>query len=161
VLPSTLATFLNSAGPAVALYHATDTGTALLAKLPVADITRIRGPVPMHLAHLLYQHPRAPVLRSVLTIYDDPRQPLALETFTNVADKDQREDFAALGWQADLRLHFFDEQLTHRLSKRVHGFPQPVVLDLIDDAVELLRRLPKGSFDFDAAKRAVLEATSL
>lgn len=84
-----------------------------------------------------------------------------LETFINVVDTEQRETFAALGWQSSLPLYFFDEQIIHRLSKRVLGFPQPGVLDMIDSAIGHLRTLPRGTFDFDRAKQAVLETLPL
>lgn len=160
VLPPDLADFLRASEPYVALFQATDRGTSLVTKLPRFEIESVRGPVPMHLNHVLYSHAAAPVIRSVLTVFDKPDQPLSLETFTNVADQDQRETFASLGWQEEFLLHFYDEQLDWQLSKRVTGFPQPEVLDLIDRAVDLARQMPRGRFDFDAAKAAVIQATT-
>jgi hypothetical protein len=55
----------------------------------------------------------------VLTIYDQPQTPLALETFINIADEQQRADFAALTQQEELPLLFYDEALSHRLTNVV------------------------------------------
>src|SRR5687767_14290495 len=40
--------------------------------------------------------PMAPVIRMVSSIYDQPDAPLALVTFVNVADAEQRSDYADL-----------------------------------------------------------------
>jgi hypothetical protein len=159
ILAPELADFLRSAEPYVALLHATDRGTGFIAKLPAFEIRAVQGPVPMHLNHQLFDLPAAPVIRTVLTIFDRPTDPLFLEAFTNVADQDQRETFAALSWQDEFLLHFFDEQLDRQLSKRVTGFPQPGVLNMIDLAVDIASRIPPRQFDFDGAKAAVIRAT--
>jgi hypothetical protein len=52
-------------------------------------------------------------------LYDDLERPLALECFTNVADSQQRADLEMVALQKQLYLLFYDEQLQHRLSKRV------------------------------------------
>jgi hypothetical protein len=65
----------------------------------------------------LHDHPAAPVLRTTVTLYDDPADPLVLEAFTNIADPDQQAEFAALAGQASIRLLFYDEALAHRLTK--------------------------------------------
>jgi hypothetical protein len=65
----------------------------------------------------LYDHPLAPVIRIVVTIYDQPGAPLALETFINVADEQQRTDFEALAAQEQLVMLFYDETLSHTLTK--------------------------------------------
>ncbi len=60
------------------------------------EIASARGCVPAQLRHELSQHPAAPVIRTIITLYDhQPTAPLALETFTNVVDPRQRADFAA------------------------------------------------------------------
>jgi len=50
----------------------------------------------------------------VVTLYDQPERPLALETCINVAEADQRTDFAAPGDQAALHLLFYDEDLAYQ-----------------------------------------------
>jgi hypothetical protein len=57
----------------------------------------------------------------VVKIYDQPDRPLGLETFINVDEPDQRQDFAALAEQEELLLLFYDETMSHRLTKRVRN----------------------------------------
>src|SRR6266498_735578 len=64
------------------LMQGTDQGTVFVLKLPTQDIESSRGRVVIQLRHELYAHPTAPVIRTVLTLYDQPDAPLALETFT-------------------------------------------------------------------------------
>lgn len=90
-LPPDLAEFLKTQELAC-LTHATDRGTILVIKAPSREIRSVRGRVPIQLRHELYDYPQAPVVRMVLTIYDQPSRPLALETFVNVEDEQQRDD---------------------------------------------------------------------
>lgn len=141
--------------------QATDQGTAFVIKLSGADIASVRGRVPIGLRHELYAHPAAPVVRTVIRIYDQPGRPLVLETYTNVEDEQQRADFAALVEQDRLLLLFYDEDLAHRLSKVVpHRDPETVRL-MVERTAQLLAAIPPEQRDFDAAKRAVMEATSV
>lgn len=64
-------------------------------KIPDGDIQTLSGRVPIRVRHELFTHPLAPVIRMVVTIYDRPHNPLALETFINVEDPQQRPDYAA------------------------------------------------------------------
>src|SRR6184192_4178337 len=88
-LPPELAEFLSGQRYA-ALLHSTDRGTALVVKAPRREIISVQGPVPISFNHELYAHPASPVIRIVTRIYDQPDRPLALETFVNVEDADQR-----------------------------------------------------------------------
>jgi hypothetical protein len=99
-LPPELAAFLRDQD-IVCLMQGTDQGTVFVIKLSTPDIESARGRVPIHLRHELYAHPNAPVIRTTLCIYDQPEAPLALETFTNIADENQRNDFAALRLSTD------------------------------------------------------------
>src|SRR5215213_1807985 len=119
-LPPELAAFLKDQQYA-ALLHATDQGTVLVVKAPRRDIRSVQGPVPIELRHELYRHPAAPVVRMVTRIHDQPNSSLALETFVNVDDSDQRADYAALAQQDHLLLLFYDQRLRHSLTKRVGG----------------------------------------
>lgn len=159
-LPPELGEFLKDR-PFACLTHGTDQGTVLVAKAPAHEIQSLRGRVPIHLRYELYSHPAAPVIRMVTTIYDHPEHPLALETFINVEDPGQRNDLAALATQDRLLMLFYDEGLAHRLTKIVPHTESAVVTEILDRAEELLARIPKERFDFDAAKRRVMEATSL
>src|SRR4051794_11170206 len=109
-LPPELAAFLKDHLSAC-LAQATDRGTVLLLKAPGHEIESVRGKVPILLRHELYQQPTAPVIRIVLTLYDQPARPLAFETFINVEDPQQRADYAALAKQPTLLLLFYDERL--------------------------------------------------
>src|SRR6185436_14942266 len=93
-LPPELAAFLLTQRYACLTHAAEDGRTVLIAKAPGADLTSLRGPIPVELHHELYHHPAAPVIRTLLVCHDRPDRPLSLETFTNVADPQQRADFA-------------------------------------------------------------------
>ncbi len=85
-LPPELAEFLRDKTFAC-LMQATDRGTVLVIKALAHEIASARGRVPVQLRHELYQHPTAPVIRTIITLYDQPTTPLALETFTNVVGR--------------------------------------------------------------------------
>src|SRR5215210_4779386 len=123
-LPPELAAFLRQQEYA-ALLHATDLGTALIVKAPGHEIASARGRVPIGFNHELYAHPASPVIRMVTRIYDQPTRPLAFETFVNVGDPDQREDYQALSCQDELVMLFYDQAASHALSKRVRVADPP------------------------------------
>lgn len=141
--------------------QATDRGTVLVIKAPGGDIRSVRGRVPIGLRYELYEHPAAPVIRMVLRIYDQPTRPLALETFINVEDPQQRSDFAALGNQDELHMLFYDETLAHRLSKGVGNPDRAAVGQIVGTADRLLAAIPPERFSFEQAKAAVMERTRL
>lgn len=141
--------------------HPTDMGTVFVVKAPGKDIDSVRGRVPIELNHELYNHPAAPVIRTVMRIYDEPERPLALETFTNVEDLQQATDFANLGEQEELYLLFFDETLPHRLTKAVHLGDREIIMGIMSEANTLLAAIPKERFNFEQAKAAVMAATKL
>lgn len=143
------------------LTEATDIGTILVLKAPAADIRSARGRVPILLRHELYQHPQAPVIRMTVRIYDQPDRPLALESFVNVSDPQQRAEYAALAEQDQLYLFFYDEQLRHRLTKGVHNAGGDTIRDVLTQAEQLRARIPQQQFDFDAAKKEVMRQTHL
>lgn len=159
-LPPELAEFLKNQD-LTALFHGSDIGTLLIVKAPAAELQMLGGPIPIALIHELYAHPRSPVVRSLLTFYDVPDQPLRLETFTNVADPEQREPFAALATQEQIPLLFYDEALCHRLSKRMTNTATEWIPAIVGEANRLLAAIPPDQRDFDAAKADVLEGTRL
>lgn len=159
-LPPELADFLEDKQYAC-VTQATDHGTVFVVKAPALDIESVRGRVPIQLRHALYEHPAAPVIRTVTTIYDQPERPLALETFINVADEQQRADVATLSRQRELHLLFYDEHLSHRLSKAVRLRDQETLGRIVQQAERLAAAIPDERFDFDSAKQAVMEATRL
>ncbi len=159
-LPPELAAFLKDERYAC-LTQATDHGTVLVLKAPGREIESVRGPVPIQLCHELYQQPTAPVIRMVVTLYDQPARPLAFESFINVEDPQQRADYAALATQPELLLLFYDETLTHRLTKRVAHHARDRVPEVLKKAEELLHAIPAGAYSFESAKAAVLRRVSL
>jgi hypothetical protein len=159
-LPPELAEFLKDQQYA-ALLHATDRGTVLVVKAPRRDIRSARGRVPIELRHELYSHPAAPVVRMLTRIYDQPSSSLALETFVNVDDPDQRADYAALAQQDRLLMLFYDEQLRHSLTKRVGGVDSQTITEVLTNADRLLAAIPPARRDFDRAKADVMVRTEL
>jgi hypothetical protein len=143
------------------LMQGTDQGTVFVLKLPTQDIESARGTIPIELRHELYAHPAAPVIRTILVIYDQPEAPFALETFTNIEDEHQRENFAALGQQEAFLLLFYDEQLTHRLTKVVPQSAPEETGVVLAYAEQILASIPKERFDFDQAKQEVMEKVGL
>ena len=160
-LPPELAEFLKDQNYAC-LTHETNQGTVFVIKVPGAEIQSVQGTVPIRLRQELYDHPAAPVIRMVLTIYDQPQTPLALETFINIADEQQRANFAALSQQEQLPLLFYNEALTHQLTKVVpYEDKAGTTQFVLQRADELLQGIPQDHFDFDAAKAAIMQATQM
>lgn len=159
-LPPELGDFLREQQYA-ALLHATNIGTILVVKAPRHEISSVTGRVPISFNHELYQHPASPVIRLLTRIYDQPSRPLALETFINVGDPDQRADYAALNRQDELHLLFYDEQLHHRLTKTSRGTDRAAVGRLLKAADQLLAAIPHDRRDFDTAKARVMEQTDI
>jgi hypothetical protein len=159
-LPPELAAFLATEDLAC-ITHNSDQGALYVLKAPAAELASLRGTFPIGITHELHRHPAAPVIRSVLSFYDQPDRPLKLDTFLNVGDEDQRACFASLAEQDELTLLFYDEALAHRLSKRVRNGDPAGMRRLLAVADELRAMIPADRFDYDAAKAAVLRATSL
>src|SRR6266545_5068579 len=159
-LPPELAEFLRGADVAC-LMQATDRGTAFVVKLSGQEIASVAGRVLIRLTHELYAQPTAPVIRTVLRIYDQPASHLALETYTNIEDEVQRSDFASLGRQDRFVMLFYDEQLNHTLTKVVtHAAPEETAR-VLDVAEHILAAIPQAQFNFEQAKQEVMEATRL
>ena len=156
-----LADFLRGRQAYACVAQATSEGTAYVIRAPAAELVTLRGRIPIGLRHELYAHPAAPVIRTVLSILDRPRRPLTLETFCNVAEADQRADFAALADQERLMLLFYDEQLQHRLTKLV-PYPDRRDIPLILARAEALAAaIPPDQLDFNQAKAAVQRRTRM
>lgn len=159
-LPPELAEFLKDTDYAC-LTQASDIGTAFVIKIPGAEIQSVRGDIPVEVRQELYAHPAAPVIRLVFIMYDQPATPLALETFINVGDEQQRADFAGLASQTELPLLFYDEALTHQLTKLVpFRFPEDAA-NILRIADEALQAIPPDLRDFDLAKTAVMHVSEL
>lgn len=159
-LPPELAAFLKDQHYA-GLLHATNLGTVLLVKVPRHEISSVTGRVPIGFNHELYDHPASPVVRILTRIYDQAQRPLALETFVNVGDPDQRDDYQALTRQDELYLLFYDELLRHRLTKTTRGTDRTAVGRVLTAADRLLAAIPKDCRDFDTAKAQMMEQTDM
>jgi hypothetical protein len=155
-LPPELAEFLKDQETAC-LTQATDIGTALIIKIPGADIASVRGNIPIVVRHDLYPHPAAPVIRLALTFLDDPDAPFTIDTFINVDEPEQLGNAAALVDQDALPLFFYDEALEHQLTKVLPYSSQEDIAYLLEVAEQLWRQIPREQYDFAAAK-AALEA---
>jgi hypothetical protein len=163
-LPPELADFLGRQ-PLACLLLGTDRGSSFVVKASADQIEGLRGPVPVLLRQELYRHPTSPVIRTLLRFYDRPHErppsSLAFESFVNVDDEDQRSDYGELARQDEIDLHFYDDDLRHRLAKRVRNSLRPDVPLLLLTALRLRARIPYGHLDFDRAKAAVIARTSL
>lgn len=159
-LSTELAAFLRETEYAC-LMEATDKGTAFVLKAPAVDIQSVHGTVPIGIRYELYAHRAAPVIRTVVTIVDQPEYPLAFETFTNIDDSHQRSTFAALSEQEQLYLLFYDETLAHRLTKVVPHNDPAVISHIVEQADQLYGAIDIYEYDFDTAKAAVIAATEL
>jgi hypothetical protein len=157
-LPLDLAEFLRDQ-PYACLTHATDRGTVLVMKAPGHEIESVRGRLPIQVRHELHQYPTAPVIRMVVTLYDQPARPLAFESFINVEDPQQRSDYAALANQPELHMLFYDESLAHRLTKSVSHTVRDQVPEVLRKADDLFHAIPEAEFNYDIAKAAVMRST--
>jgi hypothetical protein len=101
------------------------------------------------------------VIRTVIRWYDQPRSPLALESYTNVEDPQQRADFQDLSRRDRLRFLFYDASFQHRLSKVVPNPDRAIIAQITTAADGLRARIPSARYDFDTAKRDVMERTSV
>ncbi|SRR5579885_777351 len=162
-LPEELKEFLRQTGSEeyVMVMNASDQGTVYVVKAPEGDIAGMQGNVPMQVTHELYREPEAPVIRSVVKIYDDPNHPLSLETFTNVREEDQRREFGTLSDQPKYMFAFYDEYLQHRLTKLMDNTHGDQTAALFRQALLASSRISDQHYNFDQAKEAVIRKTSI
>lgn len=97
----------------------------------------------------------------VITIYNQPETPLALETYINIADEQQRAHFAALEGQEQLVMLFYDDDLTHTLTKVAPYQGKDMVGETLQATEHILRAIPEEQFDFDRAKAEAMAKTHL
>jgi len=159
-LPPELADFLRDL-PYACVPHASDQGTLLILKAPRAEIASAQGSFPIRMEHQLYEHSTAPVIRMVTRLYDQPTRPLMFECFINVGEADQREMYATLADQREMRFLFYDETLRHSLTKSVSGLDRVQMHEVLAKADAIYRGLTPATFDFDRAKADILHRTSL
>jgi hypothetical protein len=155
-----MAAFLRDKDYACLLWG-TDQGSVFVVKAPAREIQSLRGNISVRVLHQLYQDLQAPVIRTVITWYDKPQSPLALEAFINVADEQQRADYQDLAKRQELRFLFYDRALRHRLSKLVPNPNRETIMAIAQTAERLRATIPEERFDFDAAKADIIQRTSL
>jgi hypothetical protein len=154
-LPSELTDFLRTQEYAC-LLHASNRGTVFLLKAPAHELTTLNGPTPVRVSHELYSKPTAPVIRMLLRWYDRPDSTIAFESFTNVADPQQRQDYRRLAKQSTLTVVGYDELLRLAVQKRVANHQQREITQIADLADKLRVLIPDGEYDFDCAKARVM-----
>jgi hypothetical protein len=133
----------------------------LVIKAPSANIQSVRSRLPIWLRQELHDHPAAPVIRMILTFYDQSESPRALEMFIHVDDEQQRADAAALADQEDPLMFFYDEVLRPQFTKVMLYHSQEALTQILFTTEQIHDAIPREQFDFDAAKTAVMEATRL
>lgn len=134
----------------------TSLGQAFVLKLPDYEIDSTRGFVPVGLRRELISHPRAPVIFTTLTIYDDPDDPLEIGMAVDVRQEHQAHSFRSLALQTDFRIIMFDQNMRHALTKFVPHTPDGRVYRLVDYARQIGAMIPAERYNFDEALQAVL-----
>lgn len=132
-------------------------GTAFVVKAPTPEIEVMGGTLPLAMNYELHFTPLAPVVRVVFWIFDRPTTPYCMETFVNVADPQQQREFASLADQTEFQLHFYDEELRHRLTKRVTHRQGERARTVLQQAVDSAEKIPAWLYDFDLAKREIMK----
>jgi hypothetical protein len=117
-LPDNLRQALLAYDSPMALITEVNHETAIVAKMPSADLAGFRGAsVAYH--YELAQYDEGPVLRLAMNILDDPNQPFGIETFLDVNKPEDLALAEKLADQATLTLHFYDFGLTYQFSKQL------------------------------------------
>lgn len=68
---------------------------------------------------------------------------------------------AQLAEQKEISLLFYDQDLRHRLNKRIGNGPQTVVRQILAAAEQLAAAIPTERYDFEQAKQRVQARTTL
>lgn len=159
-LPPMLREFLK--GHAFALVSmSSNLGTVLVAKAPLLEIDSVRGRVSINVRYEVHNSVYGPVVRMVFVIYDRPHTPLILETFFNPSDTEQMADLVDLLGKDRVHVVFFDEMLTHRLTKTVRQPKVEELRALAPQVRKLLARADPTEIDFDMAKRVIQDANPI
>lgn len=160
-LPDPLRDFLASTAAYASLIHGSSAGPLLVVKMPGHEIEGIKGRLPICLAYELHRRPSSPVIRMLLVIHDGAEYPLTLEMFINPDDEEQAADFEAFALAEEVRAIFYDEQLTHRLTKVMAQQPDSERESMLTAARRLLMAIPVHERNFDRAKVEVMERNPL
>ena len=117
-LPDNLRQALLAYDSPMALVTEVNYETAIVAKMPAADLPGFRGAaVAYH--YELAQYDEGPVLCLAMDILDDPDQPFSIEMFLDVNKPEDLALAEKLAQQTTLRLHFYDFNLVYHFSKQI------------------------------------------
>jgi len=101
-----------------------------------------------------------PMIRIDIKIYDDPLNPLHMDCFLNILDKQQNYSLEALCEQERLVFHWYDEDLCYVRSSAVSWSSdnRNAAKKIVEQAYQIIN-LTGG--DFDAAKRKFIAENPL
>ena len=117
-LPDNLRQALLAYDSPMALITEVNHETAIVAKMPAADLAGFRGaPVAYH--YELAQYDEGPVLCLAMDILNDPSQPFSIEMFLDVNKPEDLALAEKLAAQTTLRLHFYNFGLAYQFSKQL------------------------------------------
>ena len=100
----------------------TDNGIVHICHASDNDIAGFRG-APVKYQWQLIMMPNAPLIRLLLVVVDNPRNPYQFESFLNVVEADQAQVLADLVEQEQLSLAFYGDDLNYRYSKVINHEP--------------------------------------
>lgn len=163
ILPSEWMALLGGQPRGVGLLHATERGTVVLVRESVDAIYQFLRPVRMRLHHDIYVHHLAPVIRTSLQLSTRGDHPVLTHTFTNIANSVERASYAALEEQNGLFILLYDDELRHRLSKRLPLNPsdRETVRKIITQAEKHVAGISQDTFDFSQAWAALIKTMKL
>ena len=159
-LPPLLRQFLV-ARPFAMIPSLTSDGMVLVIKAADADVESCRGSMPVMVRYELHQTRHGPLIRLLLVVQDQPESHLTFETFCNVQDASQLDEWRDLLSRSYLRVLFYDSQLTHRFSKRVTQPVDQAARSLLSQARRLVALVDPRDLDFDKAKEQVMAENPL
>ena len=118
-LPDNLRQALLAYDSPMALITEVNRETAIVAKMPAADLSGFRGAAVAY-RYELAQYDEGPVLCLAMDILDDPSQSFSIEMFLDVNKPADLALAKRLAQQTSLMLHFYDFGLVYQFSKQLH-----------------------------------------
>lgn len=92
---------------------------AIIVKAERATCEGLRGPIPIGYRPELGMYPSGAAIRLAIDFYDQPGNPLSLDTFLNVAAADDLRLLRVLAAQPVIVIHLFDEAIEYVISKQI------------------------------------------
>lgn len=154
-LPRALKYFLAMHEYALVSVASSD-GAVLVAKMDRSEIETCSGRLPVQVRYEVHSAITGPAVRLLLEIHTPSDAPLVLETFFNPAETDQMDDLEDLLAREHLRILFFDEELEHRLSKKVTQPKNEQMPTIAPEARRLLAECDPSDLNFDRTKEAIM-----